>query len=245
MVSYSLPVFIIIIQQERREKMSIFAISDLHLSFGADKPMNIFKGWDNHTERLKANWTRLIKPEDTVVLPGDFSWGLKIEETIEDFKFLESLPGKKVLLKGNHDLWWSTAKKIREFFEKNNFSSVDIIFNNCYVAEGYAIAGTRGWFYDNAADKKVLLREAGRLEASLTAAEKTGLPVITFLHYPPVYKDYECAEILEILKRHNVKTVYHGHIHGLGFNNAVKEYDGIEFKLISCDCIDFTPYFIA
>ncbi len=225
--------------------MSIFAISDLHLSFGTDKPMNIFRGWENHTERLKANWLRLVKPEDTVILPGDFSWGLKIEETVEDFSFLESLPGKKILLKGNHDLWWSTAKKIHEFFENNNFSSVDIVFNNCIIAENFAIAGTRGWFYDNTGSKKVLMREAGRLEASLSAAEKTGLPVIVFLHYPPVYKDYECKEILDILKKHNVKTVYHGHIHGLGLNNAVKEFEGIEFKLISCDCIDFTPYFIA
>lgn len=225
--------------------MSIFAISDLHLSFGTDKPMNIFKGWDNHTERLKANWLRLVKEEDTVILPGDFSWGLKIEETVEDFKFLESLPGKKILLKGNHDLWWSTAKKIREFFEINNFSSFDIVFNNCIEVENYAIAGTRGWFYDNAADKKVLMREAGRLEASLSAAEKTGLPILVFLHYPPVYKDYECREILDILKQHNVKTVYHGHIHGLGYLNAVTEYEGINFRLISCDCIDFTPYFIA
>lgn len=225
--------------------MSIFAISDLHLSFGADKPMNIFKGWDNYTERLEANWKRLVKPEDTVILPGDLSWGLKIEETLEDFKFLDKLPGKKLILKGNHDLWWSTAKKIREFFRKNNISSVDIIFNNCAEAEGFAIAGTRGWFYDDTGSKKVLLREAGRLEASLKKAEETGLPILTFLHYPPVFGDSVCEEIFSVLKRHNVKKVYYGHIHGLGYLNAVKEYDGVEFKLISCDCIDFTPYYIA
>lgn len=221
--------------------MSIFAISDLHLSFGVAKPMDIFKGWDNHSERIKANWKRLVKPEDTVVLPGDFSWGLKIEETLEDFKFLEKLPGKKLILKGNHDLWWSTAKKIREFFEQNDIGSVDIIFNNCAIAEGFAIAGTRGWFYDDKSSKKVLLREAGRLDKSLSDAEKTGLPILTFLHYPPVYSDSVCQEIFEVLKNHNVKTVYYGHIHGLGYINAVKEYEGIKFKLISCDCIDFTP----
>lgn len=225
--------------------MSIFAISDLHLSFGTDKPMNIFRGWDNHTERLSANWKRLIKPEDTVVLPGDFSWALKLEESAEDFRFLENLPGKKILLKGNHDLWWSTAKKLREFWEENGFSSVDIVYNNCLVAEGYAIAGTRGWFYDNTGSKKVLLREAGRLDTSLKEAEKTGLPILTFLHYPPVYGDFVCNEILDVLKAHNIKNVYYGHIHGLGFNNAVKEYDGIEFNLISCDCIDFTPFLIV
>ena len=225
--------------------MSIFAISDLHLSLGVDKPMDIFKGWDNYTKRLQANWQRLVKPEDTVILPGDFSWGLKIEETKKDFEFLESLPGKKLLLKGNHDLWWSTAKKIHEFFESNNFSSVDIIYNNCAVVENYAVAGTRGWFYDDTGSKKVLMREAGRLDASLTAAEKTGLPILCFLHYPPVYGDSVCNEIFDIIKKHNIKKVYYGHIHGLGDINAVKEYDGVEFKLISCDCIDFTPYYIA
>lgn len=225
--------------------MSIFAISDLHLSLGVDKPMDIFKGWDNYTKRLQANWQRLVKPEDTVILPGDFSWGLKIEETKKDFEFLESFPGKKLLLKGNHDLWWSTAKKIHEFFESNNFSSVDIIYNNCAVVENYAVAGTRGWFYDDTGSKKVLMREAGRLDASLTAAEKTGLPILCFLHYPPVYGDSVCNEIFNIIKKHNIKKVYYGHIHGLGYINAVKEYDGVEFKLISCDCIDFTPYYIA
>lgn len=225
--------------------MSIFAISDLHLSFGADKPMNVFKGWDNHTERLKANWERIVKDEDTVILPGDFSWGLKLEETVKDFEFLESLPGKKLLLKGNHDLWWSTAKKLREFFIEHDFKSVDIIFNNCAVAEGFAIAGTRGWFYDDASNKKVLLREAGRLDTSLSLAEKTGLPILCFLHYPPVFGEEVCEEIFSVLKKHGIKTVYYGHIHGLGYLNAVKEYEGVEFKLISCDCIDFTPYYIG
>lgn len=225
--------------------MSIFAISDLHLSFGVNKPMNIFKGWDNHTEQIRANWSRLVGERDTVVLPGDFSWGLKIEETLEDFKFLEELPGKKILLKGNHDLWWSTAKKIRTFWEENGIKSCDIVFNNCYVAENFAIAGTRGWFYDEQGTKKVKMREAGRLEASLKCAKETGLPILTFLHYPPVYKDNVSEEIMWVLKKYDIKTVYHGHIHGAGFHNAKTEYDGIKFKLISCDCTHFTPIFIA
>lgn len=225
--------------------MSIYAISDLHLSFGTNKPMNIFKGWDNHIERLTANWKRLVKPTDTVILPGDFSWALKMEESLEDFKFLENLPGKKLLLKGNHDLWWSTAKKLREFWDKYDIKSVDIVFNNCAVVEGFAIAGTRGWFYDDASNKKVLLREAGRLHASLTEAEKTGLPILTFLHYPPVYSNEVCNEIMDVLKSHNVKTVYYGHIHGSGAYNVVKEFEDIKFQLISCDSIEFTPYFIA
>lgn len=221
--------------------MSIFGISDLHLSFSTNKPMDIFYGWDNHTERLFANWTRLVKENDTVVLPGDLSWALKLEETKKDFDFIKTLPGKKILLKGNHDLWWSTTKKIHTFFEENEINDIDIVFNNCVVAEGYAIAGTRGWFYDNTGSKKVLMREAGRLDASISAAKETGLPILVFLHYPPVYGEYVCEEILQILKKHNIDKVYHGHIHGSGFHNAVSDYKGIKFELISCDCIDFTP----
>lgn len=225
--------------------MSIFTISDLHLSFGSDKPMNIFRGWDNHTERLLSHWNRLVKPQDTVVLPGDFSWALKLEDTKPDFMFLQKLNGKKILLKGNHDLWWSTVKKLKGFFAENNIISVELLFNNTVIAENHAIAGTRGWFYDDTASKKIIAREVGRLEKSLTEAELTGLPILTFLHYPPVYGNQVCEELFEVIKKHNIKTVYHGHIHGSGFNNAVKEFDGVEFKLISCDCIDFTPHFIA
>ena len=225
--------------------MSIYTISDLHLSFGSNKPMNIFRGWENHTERLFANWNRLVNREDTVVLPGDFSWGLKLEDTLEDFKFLNKLNGKKILLKGNHDLWWSTVKKLNEFLTENEIKNIEILFNNTIIAENHAIAGTRGWFYDDKADKKIVAREVGRLEKSLTEAEKTGLPVLVFLHYPPVYGNQVCNEIFDVLKNHKIKKVYHGHIHGAGFNNAVKEYDGIKFELISCDCIDFTPRFIV
>lgn len=225
--------------------MSIFTISDLHLSFGSDKPMDIFRGWDNHTERIFANWNRLVKPKDTVVLPGDFSWALKLEETKADFDFLTKLNGKKILLKGNHDLWWSTVKKLNEFLKNNEIENVEILFNNTIIAENHAIAGTRGWFYDDKADKKIIAREVGRLEKSLSEAEKTGLPILVFLHYPPVYGNQVCEEIFDVLKRHGIKKVFHGHIHGAGFNNAVKSYDGVDFELISCDCIDFTPRFIV
>ena len=207
--------------------------------------MDVFKGWEHYTDRIQSHWLHLVKPQDTVILPGDFSWGLKIEESLPDFKFLENLPGKKILLKGNHDLWWSTVKKIRKFWEDNGIKSLDLVYNNCVVAEGFAIAGTRGWFYDEKGTEKVKLREAGRLDTSLTAAEETGLPILTFLHYPPAYGDSACKEIMDVLKKHNIKHVYHGHIHGAGFNQALKEYDGIKMTLVSCDCIDFTPIFIA
>lgn len=225
--------------------MSIFTISDLHLSFGSDKPMDIFRGWNNHTERLFANWNRLVKPEDTVVLPGDLSWALKLQDTKADFEFLTKLNGKKILIKGNHDLWWSTVKKLNEFLAQNEIDNVEILFNNTIIAENHAIAGTRGWFYDDKADKKIVAREVGRLRKSLMEAEKTGLPILVFLHYPPVYANQVCEEIFSVLKRHNVEKVYHGHIHGAGYNNAVKTYDGVDFELISCDCIDFTPRFIV
>ena len=223
--------------------MSIFAISDLHLSFGADKPMDIFRGWENYEEKIKNNWCRLVKEEDTVILPGDLSWALKIDEAKADFKFLNDLPGKKIILKGNHDLWWGTAKKMHEFLKENNFDKIDFVFNNCIVVEDFAVCGSRGWFYDDA-DKKVLLREAGRLDASLTAARETGFEPLVFLHYPPVYNGVVCDEIFSVLKKHDVKKVYHGHIHGAGRMGITAENDGIMFKLVSCDSLEFTPFCI-
>ena len=221
--------------------MSLYAISDLHLSLSSDKPMDVFRGWENYVERLKANWTRLIKDSDTVIIPGDISWALKLEETKEDFAFLNSLPGKKIILKGNHDLWWSTSKKLTQFLEENNFSTISFVFNNAVVVEDKAICGTRGWFYDLAPDDKVVKREAGRLEASITAAEKSGKTPVVFLHYPPVYSEWVCEEIFSVIKKHGIKTVWHGHIHGSGFNNAKKEFDGVNLRLLSADCVDFCP----
>ena len=204
--------------------------------------MDVFKGWENHTERIKANWNHLVTDNDTVVLPGDFSWGLKLQETIEDFRFLNSLNGKKILLKGNHDLWWQTKKKTEEFLTENDINSVKILFNDAHACDGFAVCGTRGWFYDcKETDKKVLNREVGRLVTSIKAALEFSLPLAVFLHYPPVYGEYVCEEIIDVLKKYHIKKVYHGHIHGAGFNNAKSEFDGIEFKLVSCDCNNFTP----
>lgn len=225
--------------------MALFAISDLHLSLSTNKPMTVFRGWENYTERIESNWRRLIKDEDTVILPGDFSWGLKLTETLEDFKFLDSLPGKKILLKGNHDLWWSTVKKVNEFFVENDINSIQLLFNNAFKIGERVICGTRGWFYDQSEDDKIRKREVGRLRLSLEAAEEMGGEKIVFLHYPPVYGEYISNDIISVLKEFNITTVYHGHIHGSGFNNAILEFDGIKFKLISADCIDFTPFLIV
>ncbi len=224
--------------------MSIFTISDLHLSIGTNKPMEIF-GWDNHISRIESNWKKLVKETDTVVLPGDFSWALKLQESLEDFKFLEALPGKKLLLKGNHDLWWSTVKKVNEFWDINDIKSVELVFNNAIVAEDRAICGTRGWMFSSSEeDKKIIARESGRLERSLSEAVKTGYEPLVFMHYPPAYSSEVCREFIEILKKYSIEKVYYGHIHGNGFNNAITEFDGIKLKLVSCDCMNFVPFLI-
>lgn len=227
--------------------MSLFAISDLHLSFGSDKPMSVFKGWENHTERLEKAWRRVVKETDTVVLGGDTSWALKISDAVPDFKFIESLPGRKILLKGNHDLWWQTVKKLREFFEQNGIKSIDILHNNFFPAGDFSICGSRGWLYDGSGEKdeKVIKRECGRIAASLTLGTQNGQTPILFLHYPPVYGEFVCEEIFSVIKEFGVKDVYYGHIHGSGVLNTVKEYDGVKFHLISCDCVEFTPIFVG
>lgn len=226
--------------------MSIFTISDLHLSFSADKPMDIFYGWNNYIERLTANWNRVVANEDTVIIPGDISWALKLEDSLEDFKFLDSLPGKKIILKGNHDLWWSTLTKLNAFFEKNEIKTITALYNSAIVVDDKCICGSRGWFFDKPeADKKIILREAGRLDASITLAKKSDFEPIVFLHYPPVYAENSCDEIINVLKKHEINLVYHGHIHGSGLHRAVSKFDNIQFKLVSADCIDFTPYKIS
>lgn len=226
--------------------MSLFALGDLHLSLSGNKPMDIFKGWDNHVERLAANWKRLITEEDTVVLPGDLSWAMKLEDTAADFAFIHALPGRKLLLKGNHDLWWCTMRKMENYFTEQGFTSMRFIHNNAVPVGRVCVCGTRGWFFDDvSSDKKVLLREAGRLEASIAAAEKTGLEPVVFLHYPPVYGDQVCEEIFEVIQKHNIKRVYYGHLHGPAVYKAVNGwYEGIQFRLVSCDCVGFTPVLV-
>lgn len=225
--------------------MALYAISDLHLSLAADKPMDVFRGWSDYVLRLENNWKRIVGEEDTVVIPGDISWALRLPDAREDFKFIDALPGKKIILKGNHDLWWSTAKKLNEFLERNEIKTVSFVFNNTIVAEGRAICGTRGWFYDLGAENRVVLREAGRLETSIKAALETGLTPVVFTHYPPVYGEWVCEEIFAVIKKYGIKRIYHGHIHGSGFHNAVSEYDGVELRLLSADCVDFSPVMIV
>lgn len=226
---------------DKRGIMSLFAIADLHLSLGVDKPMDVFPGWAGYVEKLEKNWRENVRPEDTVVVAGDISWGLDISETKEDFAFLDRLPGTKILLKGNHDLWFSTKTKVEKFFAENGFSTLKILFNNAYEYGDRAICGTRGWMNDPI-EKKVLLRECGRLRMSLEEGKKFGKEPLVFLHYPPVFGGGECYEILDVLLEYGIKQVYYGHIHGYSSGYAINGIrNGIDFRLISCDFVQFNP----
>lgn len=225
--------------------MSIFAISDLHLPLGVNKPMDIFGGWDNYVERLEYNWQRKVKPDDIVIMPGDLCWATKLEQSLADFKFVESLNGTKIISKGNHDYWWQTVAKMDKFFDENDIKSVRLLHNNFFPLGKCAVCGTRGWISENGepADKKVLLREAQRLETSISAAVKSGLEPIVFLHYPPVFVYGENEEIMAVLHKYGVRECFYGHIHGKkGHSYAVKGmHDGINYHLISSDFLQFDP----
>lgn len=226
----------------------VYTIGDLHLSLGCDKPMDIFSGWTNYLERLCENWNSKITDDDTVVLLGDHSWALKLEDSLKDLEFIhKELRGKKILVKGNHDLWWSTTKKITDFVNDNGFSSISFLFNNAYFAEGISVCGTRGWIRENGepADQKVLNREAGRLEASLQAGVKLGGELVAFIHYPPIYGTEENALITEILRKYGVKRCYYAHLHGYSIKGALNgERAGVTYKLVSADGVGFDPVLV-
>lgn len=223
----------------------IYTIGDLHLSFGSEKPMDIFSGWTNHVERLKENWNSKITENDTVILLGDHSWALKLEDSREDLEFIhKELNGRKILVKGNHDLWWSTMNKITNFVKENGFTSIEFLFNNAYLVEGISICGTRGWIRENGedADAKVLNREAGRLEASLQAGQKLGGEIIAFIHYPPIYRSEENTLLTALLKKYGVKRCFYAHLHGGAINGSVNgERDGVRYQLVSADGVGFNP----
>lgn len=225
--------------------MALFVMGDLHLSLSSDKSMDIFGGWENYVERIKENWNREVSPEDTVVVPGDISWAMSLKEAVADFRYIHELPGRKIILKGNHDYWWTTAAKMNNFLAENGFDSIFILHNNHYAYENYGICGTRGWINDDSepADAKVLAREAQRLETSIASAESAGLEPLVFLHYPPLYGNEYNPDLLEVMYKHNIKRCWYGHIHGRkGHQNAVNgERDGIVFQLVSADYVQFCP----
>lgn len=228
--------------------MALFVIADLHLSLGTDKPMDVFHGWQDYVDRLEQNWRTLVKPEDTVVIAGDISWAMKLEECVKDFGFINSLPGEKLIMKGNHDYWWSTRNKIDNFLAANGFNTMKVLHNCAYRVGSRAICGTRGWLYNSETpeDQKIVAREAGRLLASMGEAKKLGGKLTAFLHYPPVYGDMECREILDILADNQVSDCYFGHIHGqyAAKKALTGEIRGVRMHLISCDYVGFSPVLV-
>ncbi len=224
--------------------MALFAIGDLHLCLGASKPMDVFGGaWTGYMEKLKEGFSD-IQDDDTIVLMGDLSWALDLDGAQKDFAWIDDIPGRKIILKGNHDYWWSTAAKFYKFCEENGFSNQWILNNNHYACDGWAICGTRGWFFEEERssqhDEKVFRRELLRLETSLRSAGE--LPKIVFLHYPPRYKGYTCEPILELLHAYGVRKCFYGHLHGASHGLAMEGiWDGIEYRLLSADRIGFKP----
>ena len=224
--------------------MALYTIGDLHLSFAKDKPMDVFgSNWQNHAEKLREGFSSLGE-DDVTVLCGDLSWGMDLDETEPDFRFVDELPGKKIILKGNHDYWWTTAARMKRFFAEKGIGSVEILHNNCFFYGDLAICGTRGWFYEedrgDGHDAKIMRREVMRLEASLKAAGER--EKLVFLHYPPIYQSYRCPEILELLEKHRVRLCCYGHIHGKGRALAFNgRYGCTAFRLVSADQLDFRP----
>lgn len=223
--------------------MALYVIGDTHLSLGCNKPMDVFGGrWEGYVDKLRAGFAD-VTDGDTVVLCGDLSWGMSLEQAREDFAFLNGLPGQKLLLKGNHDYWWTTAAKMKAFFAENGFDTLNILHNNCGLYGETALCGTRGWFYEEEADghnEKVFNRELIRLEASLKAAGER--EKICFLHYPPCYQGYTCPEIMDMLERFGVERCYYGHLHGGSHRLAIEgKYGAVEYHLVSADYLGFRP----
>ncbi|MDO4175170.1 MAG: metallophosphoesterase [Eubacteriales bacterium] len=228
--------------------MALYTIADLHLSIGVQKPMDVFGGrWQGYMEKIERNWRAVISPEDTVVIGGDISWGLNLDQSLPDFQLLSDLPGKKIIGKGNHDLWWCTVRKMKRFFEENQIKNIDFLFNNCFIYDNIGICGTRGWFFEEnfkeCHDEKIFRRELIRLETSLRAAQAQGVEeIICFLHYPPIYANFRCGEIIALLQKYGVKQCVYGHLHSDSLRYAVTGVqEGIDFRLVSGDYIDFMP----
>ncbi len=224
--------------------MALYAIGDLHLSLGTDKPMDVFGGaWEGYLDKLREGLS-VIGPDDTTVLLGDLSWALNLEAAEADFRFLNGIPGRKLLLKGNHDYWWVTAAKFRKFCQEHGFENLELLHNNCHFYGDTALCGSRGWFFEEdragTHDEKVFRRELCRLEASLQAAGEA--EKLCFLHYPPLYRGYRCGEVLELLHRYGVRSCFYGHLHGPSHRLAVEgPAEGITFRLVAADYVNFRP----
>lgn len=226
------------------DQMKLYAISDLHLSFGTDKPMNIFgKVWENYEEKIKQNWELVVRPKDVVLIPGDISWGINLKEALPDFKFIDALPGEKLILRGNHDYYFATKTKLERFLKENQMNSIKVLHNNAYDVGKYIVCGARGWGRtegnDVALDKKIIAREEGRLRISLEEGKKiqqeNHKEILVALHFPPFVGNFE-----SILQEYQVKKCIYGHLHGYG-HMQVKEgiIGGIEYVMVGCDYTNF------
>ena len=236
--------------------MSVFSIADLHLSGSVPKSMEVFgRRWTGYTDKIEKRWRAVVTDADTVVLPGDISWAMTLPEAEADFRFLASLPGKKLLGKGNHDFWWTTAKKMHTFLDTIGVTGIDFLYNNAYRVENVIVCGTRGWFVEegkqisvNPVDyEKLVSREAIRLELCITEAERlrtASEEILVYLHFPPVFGSFVCREIVDVLLSHGIRRCFYGHIHGSYLLDPVTEFEGIRFSIISADYLDFTPLFI-
>ena len=228
--------------------MAVYTIGDLHLSLKNPKPMDIFgDNWERHEQKIKEDWLSKVKEDDLVIIPGDFSWETYIKDTDKDFEYLNNLPGKKILLKGNHDYWWTTIASMRKFLEEKGFHNIDFLYNNSYEFENYVIAGTRGWSVKEEGNEKMLNRECIRLEISLKDAiekAKENKEIIVFMHYPPITNQdltqNKESDFIRIMKKYNVKRCYYAHLHASSISDAVEgNYFGIDFKLVSSDSLNF------
>lgn len=229
--------------------MAIYAIADLHLSLAQDKPMSIFgPRWERHEEKIRENWHLTVGNDDTVLICGDHSWALKLEEAVADLNFIGGLPGRKILIKGNHDLWWQSKSKIQKYLP----AEMLLLQNNHFEVEGVAICGTRGWVCPNddnftQHDVKIYHRELGRLENSLQSATRASREkIIVMLHYPPFNSKREPSGFVEIMERYGVRRCVYGHLHADSQRLAVTGCrNGITYDLVACDYTNFAPVLIS
>ena len=231
--------------------MAIFAISDLHLSLNGDKPMDIFGSkWDNYVEKMSNNWNSVVTDDDLVIIPGDISWAMYLQDTTKDLEYINSLNGRKVLIRGNHDYWWTTLNKMEKFILENKFDTISFLKNTAFIWEDTAICGTRGWNIadENSSedDKKIYQRERQRIVLSLEDARmQKPKSIIVAMHYPPKENNSVSSGFMDILENYNVEQCVFGHLHGGSHKNApTGDESSIKLRLVACDYTDFTPVLI-
>ncbi len=229
--------------------MAVFVLADLHLSFSTNKPMDIFGSlWENHAEKIKEYWNYMVQPCDTVVVPGDISWAMNVDDAIEDFRFINELNGKKIIMKGNHDYWWQSMKKLGEFVAEHGFDTVSFLHNSAVIAENIVVCGSRGWCCESspsAEDRKIIAREAIRFDLSISEAKKlrgeSDMEIVAFSHYPVILPGDETSPILEVLVKNDIKRLYYGHLHGVRESQLITSAGGVALELVSADYRHFTP----